>query len=318
YQAHIKVEWCNQFGSIKYLFKYITKGPDRVTATVEDEEKDEIKDYLDCRYLSSCEAAWRIFKFDIHHRFPAVERLPFQLEKPSANTSKLLNHVRGAEEWEDFRTYDDVVYPTCKDACFARGLLDDDKEPEIVWEKTWHLLAEDVLELERRKQNHPGLQLFDAQRYNICLTYIEDKLLTKGPRPRYPRVWKTKPIIGTVSKSLKLVECASINVHVNFNGLSNVKEEGALDSFIAWDLEFPLITVKKGLKSMERDKEWPEKNHSGDQVDAKKRPRKNIAKLLYVAICFGREDGRFDETEELWTKLFSDSLESMPRISLIE
>ena len=108
YQAHINVEWCNQFGSIKYLFKYINKGPDRVTAALEDEEKDEINDYYDCRYLSSCEAAWRIFKFDIHHRFPAVERLPFhlpdqqsvmfdptesidfQFDKVSANTSKFL------------------------------------------------------------------------------------------------------------------------------------------------------------------------------------------------------------------------------------
>ena len=75
---------------------------------MEDEEIDEINDFYDCRYLSSCEAAWRIFKFDIHHRQPAVERLPFhlpnqqsvifdpsesiafQLEKVSANTSKFL------------------------------------------------------------------------------------------------------------------------------------------------------------------------------------------------------------------------------------
>ena len=40
--------------------------------------------------------------------------------------------------------------------------------------------------------------------------------------------------------------------------LSNVKEEvyGALDSFIAWDLEFPLITVKKALKILENEQEW--------------------------------------------------------------
>ena len=40
--------------------------------------------------------------------------------------------------------------------------------------------------------------------------------------------------------------------------LSNVKEEvyGALDAFIAWDLEFPLITVKKALKVLEDEKEW--------------------------------------------------------------
>lgn len=40
--------------------------------------------------------------------------------------------------------------------------------------------------------------------------------------------------------------------------MSNVKEEvyGALDAFIAWDLEFPLITVKKALKALEDEKEW--------------------------------------------------------------
>lgn len=41
-------------------------------------------------------------------------------------------------------------------------------------------------------------------------------------------------------------------------GLSNVKEEvyGALDSFIAWELEFPLVVVKKALKTLETEKEW--------------------------------------------------------------
>lgn len=40
--------------------------------------------------------------------------------------------------------------------------------------------------------------------------------------------------------------------------MSNVKEEvyGALDSFVAWELEFPLIAVKKALKTLEDEKEW--------------------------------------------------------------
>lgn len=87
YNSHINVEWCNQARSIKYLFKFINKGHNRVTTTFynssqgtkDSECVDEIKMYYDCRYLSSCEAAWRIFSFDIHHREPAVERLPFHL-----------------------------------------------------------------------------------------------------------------------------------------------------------------------------------------------------------------------------------------------
>uniref|UniRef100_A0A0R0HCZ1 ATP-dependent DNA helicase n=1 Tax=Glycine max TaxID=3847 RepID=A0A0R0HCZ1_SOYBN len=89
YQAHINVEWCNQNTSIKYQFKYINKGYDIITAVVIHDDNgtlenaisqnDEIKEYVDCRYISPCEATWRIFGFPIHARKPAVERLHFHL-----------------------------------------------------------------------------------------------------------------------------------------------------------------------------------------------------------------------------------------------
>ncbi len=42
-------------------------------------DTDEIKKYLDYRYVSASEATWRIFKFDMHERFPIVERLQYHL-----------------------------------------------------------------------------------------------------------------------------------------------------------------------------------------------------------------------------------------------
>ncbi|KAI5415230.1 hypothetical protein KIW84_040612 [Lathyrus oleraceus] len=41
---------------------------------------DEIKQYIDCRYVSPSEASWRIFSFPIHGRKPAIERLYFHCE----------------------------------------------------------------------------------------------------------------------------------------------------------------------------------------------------------------------------------------------
>ncbi|GJZ86190.1 ATP-dependent DNA helicase PIF1-like protein [Tanacetum coccineum] len=93
YQAHINVEWCNRSKVIKYLFKYLNKGPDRSTIVIQENVQqgqgmtkqkvtvvDEIKNYLNYRYLAPCEAVWRIFSFDIHHSYPLVLKLNFHLQ----------------------------------------------------------------------------------------------------------------------------------------------------------------------------------------------------------------------------------------------
>jgi hypothetical protein len=89
YDAHINVEVCNNIRATKYLFKYVYKGHDHATVEISCQsdnategnvvKADEIKKYLDYCYVSASEAVWRIFKFDMHEQFLAVERLQYHL-----------------------------------------------------------------------------------------------------------------------------------------------------------------------------------------------------------------------------------------------
>ncbi|XP_020962284.1 uncharacterized protein LOC107606362 isoform X4 [Arachis ipaensis] len=293
YGAHINVEWCNQSRSIKYLFKYVNNGHDRVTASfyksatenADLDEHDEVSMYYDCRYISPCEAAWRIFGYNIHYRDPSVVRLGFHLpneqnvvfkdhenlddvlretsvkesmflgwfqankdyteartltyaELPTKFVWKakervwlprkthfvigrifyvplgsgeryylrlLLNFVKGPTSFEDIRTIDDVVYATFKDACYARGLLENEKEyieaieeashwgsgtylrklfatllfsnsmdtPEHVWQKTWTLLCDDILHRQRTLLDNSDLVLTEDELKELTLIEIE-------------------------------------------------------------------------------------------------------------------------------------------------
>ena len=54
FRAHINIEACVTVKSVKYLFKYVYKGHDcaNMEMVVEDGEAlDEIKTYLNCRYV---------------------------------------------------------------------------------------------------------------------------------------------------------------------------------------------------------------------------------------------------------------------------
>ncbi|XP_074373859.1 uncharacterized protein LOC141714226 [Apium graveolens] len=94
FQCHMNLEICNNSRSLKYLFKYYLKGHDTATmclrktrtgtsATIPKKAPkgliDEVKHFLDGRYVCASEASWRISAFDIHSRWPSVKRLPIHL-----------------------------------------------------------------------------------------------------------------------------------------------------------------------------------------------------------------------------------------------
>nr|GEX13634.1 DNA helicase [Tanacetum cinerariifolium] len=107
YYAHINVKYYVWTMLIKYLFKYISKGTDRVianvirpTATAESTtnvpgiQVDEIKNYIKVRYIGPHEACWRILDFPIHYRNPYVQALA-----TNKVACEALGLIGGDEEW---------------------------------------------------------------------------------------------------------------------------------------------------------------------------------------------------------------------------
>jgi hypothetical protein len=108
YDAHINVEVCTSITAVKYLFKYVYKGHDRATVEISGENQqgsqedsqfpredlvenlsqdplkciNEVKRYLDSRYVSASEGCWRIFGFILHDEYLCIYRL--QLHMPDS------------------------------------------------------------------------------------------------------------------------------------------------------------------------------------------------------------------------------------------
>ena len=79
YRSHINIEVCASVQAIKYIHKYVYKGTDRTTVAVTSTD-DEIARYIHARYVSPCEAVWRLFEFPTHQEFPPVQHLAIHLE----------------------------------------------------------------------------------------------------------------------------------------------------------------------------------------------------------------------------------------------
>ena len=77
YDAHINVECVMSLAAAKYITKYTHKGPDR--ATIEIQQRNEVSEFKDSRYIAASEASWRLFEFPIHHQEPAVMSLQVHL-----------------------------------------------------------------------------------------------------------------------------------------------------------------------------------------------------------------------------------------------
>ncbi|XP_074289035.1 uncharacterized protein LOC141614178 [Silene latifolia] len=124
----------------------------------------------------------------------------------------MLNHVKGPKSYEDIRRVNGTLYDTYREACYAYGLIGDDKEyidaieeasewasgfylrnlfatlllsgtlsmPSRVWEATWSLLADDILHRQRNILQNRALELIDEELKNYALIDIEASLQLNG------------------------------------------------------------------------------------------------------------------------------------------
>ncbi|RCN27829.1 hypothetical protein ANCCAN_26434 [Ancylostoma caninum] len=84
YNAHINVEICASIKSVKYLYKYVYKGYDcaRMTISVGSTDEivhDEVKTFLNLRYVTPHEGFWRLIEFTMDEKSHAVTKLDVHL-----------------------------------------------------------------------------------------------------------------------------------------------------------------------------------------------------------------------------------------------
>ena len=77
YKSHINVHVCTSIRAVKYLYKYVRRGHDR--AAVEVVVRDEVKEFIDARYVGPPESCWPLLSCDIHGKSHVVERLHVHL-----------------------------------------------------------------------------------------------------------------------------------------------------------------------------------------------------------------------------------------------
>ncbi|CAN0904882.1 ATP-dependent DNA helicase PIF1 [Linum grandiflorum] len=158
YQAHINVEICHKGQLIKYLFKYITKGPDRRQSVASIVNRPDIQKTMLTEWFElnrTCPSARRYTYSDITHGYVwdkqcsqwnprkqgfVISRI-YSIPPRAGETFYLrilLTKIPGALSFEHLRTVNGILYPDYQKACQALGLLATDDEWNDVMAEVSH------------------------------------------------------------------------------------------------------------------------------------------------------------------------------------
>ncbi|XP_074296946.1 uncharacterized protein LOC141627611 [Silene latifolia] len=103
--CHLNVEVCSTIQAVKYLYKYVYKGHDKISFNIAAGDAvqvvDEIQQYQFGRWVSSIEAMWRIYGFDLFEIHPPVMPLPIHLPgmqaiqlRPHENLTRVVSNEK--------------------------------------------------------------------------------------------------------------------------------------------------------------------------------------------------------------------------------
>ncbi|XP_022893735.1 uncharacterized protein LOC111408164 [Olea europaea var. sylvestris] len=178
YDCHTNVEICSSVKAVKYLYKYVYKGHDRVNFTVNkgtnEHYVDEISNYQTARWISAPEAIWRIFSFDLFDISPSVVSLQLHIED-----AQLVTYNETDDLSEVINK--DSIQRTMLTECFrmnisnekARTLLYKDFPTYFVWNTYFRVWSP------RKKQNVIGRIVaanpFEGERYflRVLLNHVK-------------------------------------------------------------------------------------------------------------------------------------------------
>jgi len=121
----------------------------------------------------------------------------------------LLTTIKGATSWNDLKSFEGTLYGSFKEACIARGLLEDDQEwhqcleearhmqtgrqlhhlfvtiirdctpadPRALWDTFWPYICDDIRHM---LQNHANIPEPSNEQIQDCGLYLIDKLLAQS------------------------------------------------------------------------------------------------------------------------------------------
>ncbi|CAG8741220.1 15101_t:CDS:2 [Cetraspora pellucida] len=108
----------------------------------------------------------------------------------------LLSVVVGSTSFEDIRTINGITYHSFREAYIALNLLQEDEEPETLWEKHIYSLCDDILFQTCCNTRNMALELRDTDIQNRALLHLQS-ILNKHERCLEEFLYMSIPIADT-------------------------------------------------------------------------------------------------------------------------